>query len=204
MAVYVDQLMHHGGTGFWAGKKSCHMFADTLEELHAMAEKIGMKRAWFQDNGQSAEHYDLVASRRALAIKQGAIELTKREQVVYFINLSRERRGQAPILGGRNSDALKQIEKMDIDEDVKKSATAVVREVVAIVDPDRKTHKQLEDELAKEREETATLRQKNDELRLRVEQLQKEVMNLTDPDRISVDAKYWAKLNKLRWLIWWL
>ncbi len=97
MSVYVDWLMHHGGKGFWAGKKSCHMFADTLEELHDMAEKIGMKRSWFQDNGQSAEHYDLVESRRKAAIKLGAKELTSREQVCYFIDLSRKRRKQEPM-----------------------------------------------------------------------------------------------------------
>ncbi len=94
MTVYVDWLMHHGGSGFFAGKKSCHMFADSLNELHEMAEKIGMKRSWFQDNGQSAEHYDLVASRRALAIKYGAIELTERKQIGEMINMSRRRRGQ--------------------------------------------------------------------------------------------------------------
>ena len=95
MSVYVDWLMHHGAErGFFAGKKSCHMFADTLEELHEMADKIGMNRAWFQDNGQTAEHYDLVAGRRAAAVKLGAIELTSREQVCYFIDLSRKRRKQ--------------------------------------------------------------------------------------------------------------
>lgn len=94
MGVYVDWLMHHGGSGFWRGRKSCHMFADTLEELHAMASTIGMRSEWFQDNGQSAEHYDLTATKRALAIKHGAKQLTIREQVCYFIDLSRKRRGQ--------------------------------------------------------------------------------------------------------------
>lgn len=96
MSVFVDWLMHHGAPkgSFFYGKKSCHMFADTLEELHEMAKKIGMKRAWFQDNGYTAEHYDLVESRRKLAVLCGAKELTTREQVCYFIDLSRQRRGQ--------------------------------------------------------------------------------------------------------------
>lgn len=54
---------------------SCHMFADTLPELHEMAIVIGLKRAWFQK--KSAAHYDLTASRRKLAVENGAVELTK-------------------------------------------------------------------------------------------------------------------------------
>jgi len=71
MSVYVDQLADHG----WRLGKSCHMIADTLEELHAMAERIGMKRAWFQP--KSFPHYDLVASRRKRAIAAGAIDCNR-------------------------------------------------------------------------------------------------------------------------------
>ncbi|RYG42614.1 DUF4031 domain-containing protein [bacterium] len=71
MAVYVDKLFEarpiHGQT-LW-----CHMTADTLEELHAMAERLGMKREWFQD--KRTPHYDLPPSRRILAIELGAVEI---------------------------------------------------------------------------------------------------------------------------------
>ena len=69
MTVYVDRLMDYG----WRLGPSCHMFADTLEELHAMAKAIGMKYSWFQDK-PALPHYDLVESRRKRAIAQGAIE----------------------------------------------------------------------------------------------------------------------------------
>lgn len=72
MAVYVDALINYG----WKLGPSCHMSADTLEELHLAASKIGMKRSWFQDKGDGFPHYDLVASRRAAAVKNGAIEVT--------------------------------------------------------------------------------------------------------------------------------
>lgn len=75
MSVYVDPLIDYG----WKLGPSCHMVADTLEELHAMAEKIGMKRSWFQDKEHSMPHYDLVASKRKLAVQNGAVELTRRE-----------------------------------------------------------------------------------------------------------------------------
>lgn len=76
MAVYVDALTDYG----WRLGASCHMFADSLDELHAMADKIGMKRSWFQ-NKNGRPHYDLVKSRRDRAVKLGAIELDRQATV---------------------------------------------------------------------------------------------------------------------------
>jgi hypothetical protein len=52
-----------------------HMWCDPGEEdvLHEMARKIGMKREWFQPH-RLASHYDLVPTRRAHAVRLGAIE----------------------------------------------------------------------------------------------------------------------------------
>jgi len=56
------------------------MKADTEQELHDMAANIGLRREWCQYPGNPIKrHYDLTASKRALAIKQGAISLTWRE-----------------------------------------------------------------------------------------------------------------------------
>lgn len=49
------------------------MIADTDDELHAMADKIGVSRKWFQ-----GDHYDIAKSKRALAIQAGAIPLDMR------------------------------------------------------------------------------------------------------------------------------
>ena len=38
MSVYVDTTMDYGPKGNW-----CHMIADSLEELHEMADAIGLK-----------------------------------------------------------------------------------------------------------------------------------------------------------------
>lgn len=53
MTVYVDNFdsMSSAGRGQWS-----HMIADTEEELHEMAEKIGLHRSWFQD--PRVEHAD--------------------------------------------------------------------------------------------------------------------------------------------------
>jgi hypothetical protein len=53
----------------------CHLVADTLEELHAMADRIGLRRAWFQPN--SHPHYDVSRSKRALTIQAGVIEVDR-------------------------------------------------------------------------------------------------------------------------------
>jgi hypothetical protein len=73
LAVYVDPLWERTPKKGWRWNKSCHLFADSLEELHAFAETIGMKREWFQDT--KLPHYDLTEARRHKAVKEGAIEV---------------------------------------------------------------------------------------------------------------------------------
>ena len=66
MTVYVDEIRSYP-------KQWCHMWCDgDLDELHAMADKIGLKRSWFQTKNVHFLHYDLVPSKRALALKHGA------------------------------------------------------------------------------------------------------------------------------------
>jgi len=55
------------------------MIADTSGELLAMADKIGVARKWIQDRGTPHEHFDIALSKRALAVAEGAIEITRRE-----------------------------------------------------------------------------------------------------------------------------
>jgi hypothetical protein len=62
----------------------CHMMADSLDELHAMADRIGVDRKWVQDADRpSHTHYDISLSKRALAVKAGAIEITQRQMAAY-------------------------------------------------------------------------------------------------------------------------
>lgn len=77
MPVYVDDAYIPFGR-----MKMCHMVADTEEELHKMADKIGMRRAWFQDG--SRPHYDVSKSKRALAVACGTSEITIRELIALF------------------------------------------------------------------------------------------------------------------------
>ena len=53
------------------------MIADTVEELHAFAKKLGLEREWFQ-NKKGVPHYDITANKRTEAIHKGAIADTKK------------------------------------------------------------------------------------------------------------------------------
>lgn len=74
MTTYVDDMRAPFGR-----MKMCHMIADTSEELHAMADRIGVARKWCQHANTPREHYDIALSKRALAVKSGAVEITLRE-----------------------------------------------------------------------------------------------------------------------------
>ena len=85
MAAYVDQLSDHTARvrGTREGQVSthwCHLTADTLDELHAMAARIGLKRAWYQPGRyQHLCHYDLTPARRARALALGAQDVQRLE-----------------------------------------------------------------------------------------------------------------------------
>lgn len=74
MPVYVDDMRAKFGR-----MVMCHLVADTPEELHAMAEKIGVARKWFQWPKTRYPHYDIALSKRALAVEAGAKEIRQRE-----------------------------------------------------------------------------------------------------------------------------
>ncbi len=76
MTVYVDDLYLHP-MGQLGQMKMSHLVADTEEELHAMADKIGVARRWFQQK-PSGDHYDVALVKRSLAIRHGAVAVTVR------------------------------------------------------------------------------------------------------------------------------
>lgn len=92
MSVYVDPLSKfstHNTSQPVQGQATCQMYADTLEELHAMADRLGLPRSWFQNEQPEFPHYDLVHVRRDYAISLGAIE-TDRRHVAEFLRARRK------------------------------------------------------------------------------------------------------------------
>lgn len=87
MTVYVDNFNAPYGR-----MVMCHMLADTDEELHAMADRIGVARRWHQAPPKYSSHYDIALSKRALAVAAGAVEITAKQAAC--MNLRRRVTGQ--------------------------------------------------------------------------------------------------------------
>lgn len=98
MAVYVDNERIP-----WRGKLWCHLVADSLDELHQFAERLGLKRDWFQDRA-SYPHYDVTMSVRERALGIGALPARKRQMIASARLIRDELRcmqAQQPQLFGR-------------------------------------------------------------------------------------------------------
>lgn len=76
MGVYVDQPIYERDGFRW-----CHLTADSVEELHAFAATLGLKRSRFQTKpGRPwVDHYDITETTRCEAVALGAIEISFRE-----------------------------------------------------------------------------------------------------------------------------
>jgi hypothetical protein len=82
MTVYVDDAGIRAGVrngGRVHRSRWSHLTADTPDELHAFAARLGLRREWFQPGRPRGEgtpgplrHYDVTAGKRALAIRMGA------------------------------------------------------------------------------------------------------------------------------------
>lgn len=74
MTVYVDDMRAPFGR-----MVMCHMVADSDEELHDMARRIGVARKWHQAPPRHDSHYDIAQSKKKLAVMSGAVAITRRE-----------------------------------------------------------------------------------------------------------------------------
>lgn len=74
--ILVDGVTEHAAPGL-RYKQWSHMVSTvSADELHQMADRLGLKRSWFQTD--SFNHYDIVPTKRAMAIRFGAHEVTSR------------------------------------------------------------------------------------------------------------------------------
>lgn len=96
MTVYVDDMRARYGS-----LVMCHMIADSDDELHAMADRIGVDRKWWQSpETTSGSHYDIAQTKRVLAVHAGAVQITQRQCAA--MNLRRRVTGEL----GRPDDSV--------------------------------------------------------------------------------------------------
>lgn len=84
MSVYVDEMAVCLRNRNWPYDQACHLVADSVEELHKFARRLGLKRSWFQN--KSLPHYDLTTGMRFKAIRLGAVEIDRNK----FVEIMRE------------------------------------------------------------------------------------------------------------------
>ncbi len=83
MTVYVDDVRHHFGR-----MVMCHMWADSLDELLAMADAIGVQRKWLQKPPKASwVHFDISLSKKSEAVKRGAVLTDKYGPVEHMARL---------------------------------------------------------------------------------------------------------------------
>lgn len=57
-----------------------HLVATTIKELHEFAKLIGVKRCWFENiRGANQPHYDLKGEQITMAIRHGAIRVSRKD-----------------------------------------------------------------------------------------------------------------------------
>ena len=78
MAAYLDDSRIRG-----RGREWSHLIADTTEELHAFAARLGLERVRFHGNPARPwkDHYDVPEAKRQRAIQLGARPISRREAV---------------------------------------------------------------------------------------------------------------------------
>lgn len=74
MTVYVDDMRMPARVGRISAKWS-HLMADTDDELHEFAARLGLKRSWHQKPGTPLSHYDVTDSKRDEALRMGAVPI---------------------------------------------------------------------------------------------------------------------------------
>jgi len=87
MAILIDSFFNdaRGPVHYW--RRRCgHLVSDTsLEELHAFAAGLGLRREWFQE--KSIPHYDLTGDVYELALERGATLVSSREIVLRAVRM---------------------------------------------------------------------------------------------------------------------
>ena len=93
--IYVDKIVQQPKVirGRW--KNSCHLIADSKEELIEFAKKIGLPLEWFRAHRiKYLQHFDLSEKWRKIAIENGAVEWDSKRIVKKLMDVHKEKTGK--------------------------------------------------------------------------------------------------------------
>jgi len=76
VTAYVDALKPCLRNARWRHDESCHLLADSEEELVSFASRIGLRPSWVQRG--KLVHFDLTEGKRRVAVASGAVEVGDR------------------------------------------------------------------------------------------------------------------------------
>ena len=93
MTVYLDDFRVP-----WRGREWSHLTADTTEELHEFAERLGVPKRGFHQSPDRPwkDHYDIPEALREPALSLGARPISRREAVARL----RAKRAESRAVGG--------------------------------------------------------------------------------------------------------
>jgi hypothetical protein len=147
VAVYVDDTSIPAQVGPHDSRWS-HLIADSVEELHDFAAKLGLRRSYFQEGKPRGDgsrnphwHYDVTEGKRQRAIQLGAQPVTWRDSVriIHEREARNAQRDAGATAAGRGSD---RASRLDYDAGVAMRAGDLDRAVRLIyqarqLDPSR-------------------------------------------------------------------
>ena len=106
MTVYVDRAYIPAKIGR-LDSRWCHLLSDQLDpaELHEFAERLGLRRSWFQagkrlgtnERWPAKDHYDVTEGKRWAAVRAGAVEIDQQQMVA----IMRQKRDAWTVTGHR-------------------------------------------------------------------------------------------------------
>ncbi len=106
MTVYVDDMRVRATVGRLTARWS-HLMADTPQELHAFAARLGLRRSWVRSEGTHREHYDVTEAMRRKALAMGAQPLAyPKDTGRYIVAKARATRADPPPIGITAPDAV--------------------------------------------------------------------------------------------------
>jgi hypothetical protein len=79
MSTYVDTLAKCKPGPGWRHTSSCHLIADSTNELIVFAHRIHCKVGWLKASRKGVHHFDLAPKLRELAVQNGAEEISRRQ-----------------------------------------------------------------------------------------------------------------------------